>query len=496
MTVVDRPPQPADLLIEEARERQRRRRRRLIAASLVAVVGAGVGIAASRGGPGRPDLPHPSAGLPAAPPVHRPVVDPAALHHKGSLAFLSRGSLWLLDASTSRLRLLAPAEDNPGPPSFSADGRWLAFTTHPRHDRGWLWLARREGNGLRRIHRHELEVDGWSPRGHRLAIDFVTSSGPVPARNLTSVATLTPRGRLRPVAQAGGLTGVVWSPDGRSLAVASTGADYPHDRTTVVTYPLAGGAATTWLSLNDRYGQLLGMDELRFSPAGWWRREGIGLWVLGNGMVNDVDQTPLVLLSAPGARPRLLARTQAGFSAIPGALGGPAETPISGSGRGALAVVAQTGRDGFGRLIWQHKRLRICPPGEACRQVPAPARTVTLDPAWSPDGRTLAYVVAPERSSAGFPNRVVRRWYAAHRLALYEPGLRRMRYVFAARGATAPMWSRDGTYLLYAARDAIWSVRPGARHATRVAGPLFGGALPAYYGQVDWVGQFAWSAAR
>jgi hypothetical protein len=105
----------------------------------------------------------------------------------------------------------------------------------------------------------------------------------------------------------------------------------------------------------------------------------------------------------------------------------------------------------------------------------------------------LAYVVAPYRGSVAFPQNVVTGWYAAHRLWLYRPAARSARQLNAP-GASVPVWSADGTSLLYAASDEIWLLPRLAGQSLRIAGPLFPpDHWPlSYYGQLDWASQFAW----
>jgi hypothetical protein len=138
--------------------------------------------------------------------------------------------------------------------------------------------------------------------------------------------------------------------------------------------------------------------------------------------------------------------------------------------------------------------VKICGlPAVACANVPSPALTVALDPAWSPGGNMLALVRAPYRASPGFPQNVVAAWYDAHQLWLYDPARRSLRNLNAT-GASVPAWSADGKSLLYVARDGLWLLPTLAGHPVRIAGPLFSpDNWPAYYGQVQWCSQFAWS---
>jgi hypothetical protein len=284
---------------------------------------------------------------------------------------------------------------------------------------------------------------------------------------------------VRTVARVHDLTDAVWSPNGRAIAVTTT--DQPDGRTSILTYPVTGGAGTTWLSVDNRHARLAGMNELRLEPAGWWPRRGIGFWVIGNGMVDNLDKTPLYLIHAPSATPQRLGATLSN------------RTAVSAARNGRLATV-ETGR--AGRVIWQQKRIQVCLKGsDGCTLVPSPPHTVNVDPAWSPDGRILAVVRAPARRSVAFPQHVVQSWYAAHSLELYDAARHTLRTIPGTTGVSVPQWSRDGRTLLYAATDGVWLLAPGSHVPQRIATPLYPPRRwPAYYGQVPWVRQFAWSA--
>jgi WD40-like Beta Propeller Repeat len=477
MTVTDRPVTETEVLIAEARERARRRRRWSAALVSLVVLGA-VGVRWGTSGDGT------GSTLPATRPAPhrprrpaRPVVNPAVLRGRGTLAFISRGSLWLTSAA-SGLRELLPATQHPSHPVFSADGRWLEVTTAAAGQH--VWVARDDGRRLHELPWRSVSVDGWSPRGHTLAV------GVWSGRDASALTLVTPANSdQRRIARVRGDYGAVWSPDGRSLAVSAI--NQPAGRTTIRTYPVKGGAPTTWFSAGSRHGRLDGMNSLRLQPAGWWTGQGIGFWVYGDGAVSNNDQSPLYVLAQPGAPPRLLGST----------LTNRAAPSVTGSRSGRLAIVAETRRQGFGRLVWQDKNVAVCPPQAApCHAITTARRSVTLDPAWSPNGRSLAYIEAPARNSTEFPQHVVRHWYAAHRLIIYNAATGTHHAVRNSNGVTAPRWSSVGHDLLYEANDALWLLRPGAREPRRIVTPLYPRASwPAYYGQIDWIGQYAWSDA-
>jgi TolB protein len=110
-------------------------------------------------------------------------------------------------------------------PSWSPDGRWLAFTRHEGHSI-FVYLRAADGSEEKRLtRRKEPEMDAvWSPDGRRLALCLDKTS---PNQGDMEVYTLAADGEdLRGVLLSAGKLSheewPSWSPDGQWLAVTST----------------------------------------------------------------------------------------------------------------------------------------------------------------------------------------------------------------------------------------------------------------------------------
>ena len=105
-----------------------------------------------------------------------------------------------------------------------------------------------------------------------------------------------------------------------------------------------------------------------------------------------------------------------------------------------------------------------------------------------------AFVEAPDLDSSGWRQSVLKRWYADHQLLVYDARTGRTQRLAMEHGASVPVWSADGRSLLSVERNGIWLLPRLGAEPVKIAGPLFGRFWPAYFGQMAWPAQFAWSS--
>lgn len=430
-----------EAVIREARARQRHRRNRAIAA-VAALAGAALAVwavvdAVSGSSSGSVSL--------------TPVVNSHAFAGHGYLAFVSRDRLWLLDGKSGRLVRVAGA--GASSPSFSPDGRWLAWSQGPRR----FGVARSDGTGPRFLSSHGAAAS-WLPAGQLLVGRAVYRiEDGVPVRTGSAPAGL-----------------VSWTPDGSRYAFVTARpnrhrrAPY-NDVERVELSRSLSGPRTVWYETLESFTTRSGWEDPAIGPVAILPKGGILVWLDPFHSASiAADGLSVYEVRSPLAHPRKLGVT----------LGKPLS--LGAGGRFALGA-------GGDRIAWTRKQVVTCTP-ERCVPLRSQAR-LTLDPAWSPDGRTLAYVTGADLGDVSTLAPTVRRWYRTRRLWIGG------RPVRDSTGAASPVWSANGRNVLFVSRDALWLLpRIGAR-PVRVAAPLFWPrAWPNYYGEIDWGDQFAWQS--
>ncbi len=523
MSLLTRQPQReganVEVLIKEARAL--RRRRWLVGISAAIAVAVVVAVSLSLG-VARPT----KVVRPLSTSSSRPIVNAHALHDKGNVAFISRGVVWTIDGRDGALSSLPTVKGySPTSPQFSPNGKWLAYletrTTNYSVVNS-LWIARGDGTDVREVSKSVGELVGWSPSGvlaftPTSQVSFETGNF---QRVPDKVELLTPSGKVQELVtfpsvgdQSVQITGATWSPNGAAIAVSMRSID-PRGGTAVKSYPLAGGKPTTWFSINNA--AILpglctdcGGHDTIATVAGWWRGWGVGFWALSSGMTDNLDDTPVELVASPGVTPRIIGDTLSDEKTV----------AFSSNQRGELAIVASSGGREFGQgktVDVCHRLSETCAPipgasvwtarplpcaGLECSRVPpagAAGSGESIDPSWSPNGSLLAYEKAPTVPDDGISNEA---WYDAHELYLWNSKTNTSEKFADVKGATVPIWSKNGADLLYVDNNALWIWPVNGAHPAKVAGPLFppqqwtsvkDASDISFYEQVDFRDQFSW----
>jgi TolB protein len=457
-------PADAEALIEEARRRQRHRRFAVAGATAAVIAGLVAYLSVSRTSV-PPKAPAATSLTTASP---GPIVDAKAFHGHGNLAFVSRDQLYVLDGSTGKLTAVTSGTrvtGAPSAPSFSPNGKWLAYS----FGNGGAGVANADGTSAETI-MTTGSSPGWMPNNELLVG--------------TTLFRLSPSGRA---ITAGSVSPdlVGWAPDGSGYAfvqpIVKNGPNGSFRG--VEQLQLANtltGTRTVWRSTSISFARATGFHG-NFV-------KGVIVLPHHGGLLFWVDPDQSASLAADGMRVYEVRSARA----TPIDLAVTVGQTVSVGSNGVLAIGS-----GGNRYAWMTKTVETCVIATAnCSDVRTPAGDVTIDPAWSPNGKTLAFVEAPSSSASDFFQPTLTKWYSTHHLWLLSSSSSVPTEVRDTAGASVPVWSSNGKSVLYESGDALWLIgRPGAT-PTQVASPLFwSGAWPSYYGQIDWSGQFSWSAS-
>jgi WD40-like Beta Propeller Repeat len=230
---------------------------------------------------------------------------------------------------------------------------------------------------------------------------------------------------------------------------------------------------------------------------------------VSSGAVRNLDDTPLELVTQPGATPHIIGDTLSDGTTV----------AYASDAQGELAIVASTGGREYGAgktvdvcnrsslhcapipgaSVWRGRPLPCA--GLECSHVPRVGlrgSAVSIDPSWSPNGSLLAYEKAPTVPDDQASNAV---WYNAHELYLWDSTTNTSTKVADVNGATVPVWSKNGEDLLYVDNNALWLWHVRGGRPIRIAGPLLprsqwkaanSGIQFSFFEQVDFLGQFSW----
>ncbi|EGW35880.1 PD40 domain-containing protein [Desulfosporosinus sp. OT] len=395
----------------------------------------------------------------------------AAFKNMGDLAFIWEGLLFTLDGKTGEVKQLTYSR-HALHPIWSNDGEWLAFISAdgPSSNSGQLWLVRKDGQQAHQVQGINLEQANdqnlsWSPTTNILAVSGKEGLWLVPSQG---EPTLKFKGLLS-------YAYCPWSPDGKSIAYnvmnpPNNQGNRDDDLYTLnvnsgetvkyITAENAGIKIATWLP--DGSGLLYWLDPLHSASLA---ADGLELWSL---KFNDV-------------KPKLVSTGLA------------YRDWLSFSPNGQLLMVS-----GGGRIIWAQKSLIISSPESGSTlELPNPADSIATDPSFSPNGSLIAFVAAKSLGNEvwGFSKSDdLANWVATRVLWIENAdGSAAHPLQSAGTGVYQPVWSKDGTHIVYVQNNSLWIIGAKGENPEKILGPFsdwkkdqFG-----YYGYIR-QDDFAW----
>jgi Tol biopolymer transport system component len=447
----------ADLrLVRSVRDRtgHRNRRRALGASGLAAAVAAALFLVSGTTAPRRSRPP--TAVLQAA-------AGPRSLE---PVAYVAGGRLYVAGGTGGRPVIVASTGD-PEDPQWSPDHQWLAYVTRQGYR---VHLVRADGTGDRVVATTSPVNRGalaWAPGADELAV--------VPGLGGVTVVPATGGVPLQPVPATVPIESMAWSRDGSRIAYSTPAR--PGVPGTVQVVPATGGVARSVPV------QLaVGSDALL---ATWWP-DGSGLlfWVDPDGSPLALEEG-LVLESAPlaGGTARPLVTTLVYHPWLTWSPDGSRLLVVAGAGASPAAG----------------KRLALCDVVAAtCSALSQPAGTVSIDPAWSPDGTEIAFVRAADTGQPANLD-VTPGWFPTRRLWVEAAdGSGAHPVAGAGAGAVLPAWSPDGRFIGYSTGTGLATVPAGgggtSSVATGLAGSNDGTSGPDANGKGPWLPSAVWGS--
>ncbi len=393
---------------------------------------------------------------------------PATQPGLGKLVYVSAGELWVVTLPDSEPQRLTSDGLN-REPRWSPSGEWLAF--YKGTDQ--VWISEADGSAAHPLsNAGPLGAFAWSPVKDQIA--YVANDGEL---HLTQAGAGDDRTLVSAVG-SGQIARLAFSPDGRWIAFEWL--EQAENQTIADNglwkVPVEGGDP----------------QEVYSGPAtlAGWSADGRSLifWT-GNDQYSasmQADGAPLGLATAAGDEPQMLPDTVLVFGDF-------LSTDPSGSGR--LAYIA-----GAGRETWKDKGLALYVNGHA-GLLTSLDRAVS-SPAWSFDGSQIAYVSTKSAGQDSSSDAVPRALAGRHiwSVDLLSGETRQLTGDPAYRDER-PLWSRDGSQLLFVRLDgagqaSVWMLPAAGGEPRQVveslAAPQDVGGLSAddrwfgTYGHVDW----------
>jgi TolB protein len=327
----------------------------------------------------------------------------------------NRGTLAVVQADGTGATTLASGRSYLRCVSWSPHTGEVVYVSNPSES---VYEAKPDGSGSALLTTHKTDImscPAWAPDGRELALLVLMPPGD--SRAALTVVPI-PGGKERTLAVAGvgtSLAGDIWdeswSPDGKQIAVASSGQ--------VLLVPLSGGPLVRSARSDPR---------LYFSNLPAWSPHARTVLFSAHAEWNDLE----IWVSSPD-----------GTGAHPLTDNPYRDSYPSWSPDGTKIVFVRSGAGAKGDGIWVMNA-----DGSAAHRI-TPEQGAESTPEWSPDGRTIAFVWESEL------------WL------MNADGSHQHRIVPAPVNAGIVSWSPDGSRIAYG-NGSIWVVDSDGGHRHRV----------------------------
>ncbi len=434
---------------------------------------------------------------------------PPALPDLGHLAYVQGGDIWVKALPTGTPQRLTTDGHNSSP-RWSPSGLWLAFrkerqvmveqeceTSRLRPQvclesvpvlQKQVWVVESESNSAHLLSQGaSIDAFAWSPVDDRLA--YSTASGGLSTVYADGADVVTLVSQTTGGDNSSGRLGrFAWHPDGTSLAYERWGQ--------LLTQTLAYQGL--WqVSLDGRKRVELypgSLPQKGEAVLAGWSPQGrrVLFWQGEAPLASLTNGAPLYSISASKTQSNTNAPAQLETKELMLRYSdfiAPAPRGISPEMRDTVALVV-----GSGRSTWNNKRIELA--GRAI----SPKGLAAIAPAWSPNGARLAFVAAPDRADLLSEEAIrvglmQRRIWVTDVTGELEP--QRLTSGAAYR-EERPLWSADGSHLLFARMDAkgrasLWLMAVEGGAPRQVVDELTPAPDPVdSYGHIDWETLFDW----
>jgi Tol biopolymer transport system component len=427
----------------------------------------------------------------------------------GYVAYVQGGDIWIKTLPTGTPQRLTTDGHNTSP-SWSPSGQWLTFRKErqamvdqeceiPRLRpqvclesvpalQKQVWVVEVESNSAHSLSQGaSIDAFAWSPVDDRLAYSTAKNGLSMINADGTDLVTLVPQS-VGDSDGSGNVGRFAWNPDGTSIAYEW----WVQSLTQTLMYQGLWQVSVDERERVELYAN--GLPQKGETILAGWSPQGrrVLFWQSEAPAASLTDGAPLYSVSAGKAQFNTNAPAQLEAEEVMLSYSdfiAPAPRAISSEMRDAVALVV-----GSSRSTWKNKHIELA--GRAI----SPKSLAAISPAWSPDGARLAFVAAPDRADLESEEAIrvglmQRRIWVTNVAGELEP--QRLTAGTAYR-EERPLWSADGSHLLFARMDAkgrasLWLMAVDGGAPRQVVDELTPAPDPVdSYGHIDWETLFDW----